>query len=82
MSVTGPKYVVINADQSRTELGDGLVAYHGSLTALHGEVYFCGPCWCRNEDCTGYELETQYGQVIHHASAESFSLLRSMDVGE
>ena len=70
-------YNVTNADQSRTLLRDGgLVTYHGSLTTLHGDAYFCGPCCCRHEDCTGYELETPNGQVIKHVRAESFSLCR------
>lgn len=49
------------------------VTYYGSLTELHGPAYYCGPCWCRNENCTGAELETPSGQVISHASYDSFS---------
>jgi hypothetical protein len=49
------------------------VNYHGSLTELHGPAYYCGPCCCRDEACTGAELETPYGRVINHVRYGSYS---------
>lgn len=49
------------------------VTYHGSLTNLHGLAYYCGPCCCPNDDCTGAELETPFGQVINHVRTGSYS---------
>jgi hypothetical protein len=49
------------------------VTYHGSLVELHGPAFFYGPCGCRNDDCTGAELETEDGHVINHARYGSYS---------
>lgn len=62
------------------------VAYHGSITEVHGPATVVGPCYCRHcsaisNDWSRVELELENGRPLVHVRRSSFSLVSEVSEG-